>query len=229
MRPVALMVLAMLLVGCADGTTLQPTTRTSGGSNPPAASGKTELATPHPATFSPITLRGKGNKVAKIKIPEGAPAIATATHSGSKKFAVTSIGADGSRNSLLVNTIGKYKGTVLFNVGAAEHSVAFQIEADGSWVIIIKPVASARSWNSASALKDTGDDVVRISPASKGLVTLDLTFNGQGNFAVESYADDGSAVLANEIDTFSGRVVLPTGSFLLSVTADGGTWSMTPR
>jgi hypothetical protein len=227
MRPVALLVLVMLVVGCG-GTTLLPSTGTRGESSPPAASGRTELTTPHPATFSPITVRGKGNKVARVKIPEAAPAIATATHSGSRKFAITSIGADGSRNGLLVNTIGKYKGTVLFNVGTDEHSVALQIEADGSWVIIIKPVASARSWNGASALKGTGDDVVRISPTSRGPVTLDLTFNGQGSFAVESYADDGSAVLANEIDTFSGQAVLPAGSFLLTVAVDAGTWSMTP-
>jgi hypothetical protein len=227
MRPVALLVLVMLVVGCG-GTTLLPSTGTRSGSSPPAASGRTALTTPRPATFTPITLRGKGNKVARVKIPEGAPASATATHSGSRKFAITSIGADGSRNGLLVNTIGKYKGTVLFDVGADEHSLALQIEADGSWVIIIKPVASARSWNGASALKGTGDDVVRISPPSRGPVTLDLTFTGQGTFAVESYADDGSAVLANEIDSFSGQTVLPAGSFLLTVTVDAGTWGMTP-
>ena len=59
-------------------------------------------------------------------------------------------------------------------------------------------------------------------------MTLDLVFKGRGNFAVESYADVGGSLLANEIDNFKGQVLLPSGSFLLSVTANGGTWSMTP-
>ena len=235
MRPVVVLAVVLLVGGCAEQTNLNTATGTIDVSNPPPTAIRGAEATDAPAetdapaaTFSPITLEGKGKKVAKFKIPDGVAAIETATHTGSSNFAVTSIAADGSQNDLLVNTIGIYKGTVLFDVDAGEHSVAFKVEADGSWTIVIKPVTSASAWNGTSVLKGAGDDVVRISPASSGLVTLDLEFKGQGNFAVESYSDDGGSLLANEVDNFKGHVLLPSGSFLLSVTADLGTWSATP-
>jgi hypothetical protein len=184
--------------------------------------------TPTPITFKDITLKGKGKRVAKFTIPEDAVAIAQATYGGSSNFALTSIAADGSHNALLVNTIGKYKGTVLFDVGEGEHSVAFDIEAAGSWTIVIQPVTSARLWNGTTPLQGTGDDVVKVAPPSSGLVTLDLIYKGSSNFAVKAYSPDGTDLLANEISNFSGQVLVPDGTFLLEISADGGTWSAKP-
>jgi hypothetical protein len=201
---------------------------TADASMAPPPSGEAGPTTAPASTFKDITLKGKGKKVVKFSIPVDNAAIAQATHSGSSNFAITSIAADGTHNDLLVNTIGKYKGTVLFDTGDGEHSVAFQVEADGSWAIVIKPVTSARGWDGATLLKGTGEHVVRISPASSGLVTLDLTFKGKGNFAVIAYSPAGTDLLANEIDNFTGQVLLPDGSVLLAVTANGGTWSAKP-
>jgi hypothetical protein len=180
------------------------------------------------ATFKDITLTGKGDKVAKFKIPQDATAIAVLTHNGSSNFAVESIDSSGATLGLLVNTIGKYSGTVLFDVNAGEHSVAFKITADGPWSATIKPVTEAKAWNPSTTLKGTGDNVYRLSPASSGLVTLDLTFRGDGNFAVRSYSQDGADLLANEIDNFSGQVLLPDDTFLFEVLANGGTWTAKP-
>ena len=80
----------------------------------------------------------------------------------------------------------------------------------------------------ASQLKGTGDDVVIVSPASSGLVTLHLTHRGEANFAVESYTNNGgSDLLANEIGHFAGQVLLPNGTVLLAISADGA-WTATP-
>ncbi len=59
-------------------------------------------------------------------------------------------------------------------------------------------------------------------------MTLDLTFNGTDNFIVHAYTADGIDGLANEIGNFSGQVLLPDGTLLLEVSADGGTWSAKP-
>lgn len=227
------LVLAAVLAGCDTGVpgspTVRPTATTSDepaiATPAPTPSEDTAVAPPAGAAFSPITLKGKGKKVAKFKIPGDASALAQASYNGSGNFTITSVAADGSQNDLLVNSIGKYTGTVLFDAGIDQHSVAFQIEATGSWTIVIKPLASARKWNGSGTVKGSGDDVVQISPASSGLVTLDLSFKGKGHFDLTSYSADGGDLLANEIGNFTGQVFLPDSSFLLSITADGGAWS----
>jgi hypothetical protein len=178
--------------------------------------------------FKDIVLKGKGKKVAKFTIPEDAIAIAVIAHKGKSNFIVHSIDSSGATLDSLVNEIGNYTGTVLFDTDVGEHSVAFGIDADGSWTITIKPVSRAPAWNASTPLKSRGDAVYRVSPPSSGLVTVDLGFKGDGNFIVHSYSDGGSEGLANEIDNFSGQVLLPHGTFLLEIVANGGTWSMTP-
>lgn len=226
-------VLAMLVGACSDGrgatdtpavTTGRPTTAVA---TPRPAPVPTERPTPEPTlpTFDPIALLGKGSKVAKFLIPEGIPAIGVVAYAGSSNFAVWTVAADGSETSLLVNTIGKYKGTVLFDFDG-EHAVAFKIEASGSWTIAIKPVSSAPIWDPSVALKGTGDAVLLLRPAPSGLTTIDFAYKGDSNFAVWSYSPSGVDLLANEIGPWSGQSLLPDGTVLLAVTAEGS-WTAT--
>jgi hypothetical protein len=232
-RLLAAVILAAVLGGCGSTAPASPSvgptpsvSDDAAATTPaPTPSEETAVAPPGKAAFSPITLKGKGKKVAKFKIPGDAAALAQATYSGSNAFTVTSLAADGGQNDLLVDTTGKYTGTVLFDAGIDQHSVAFRIVATGSWAIVVKPVAGARTWDGSGTLKGSGDDVVQISPASSGTVSLDLSFKGKDAFTMTSYSVDGGDVLANDTGNFSGHVVLPDGSFLLAVRADGDTWS----
>ena len=194
----------------------------------PAPSGAPQAPSAAPvAEFSPIALSGSGAKVARFSIPDGSAAIAKITASGSAdNFAVESLAADGSQNDLLVNTIGAYSGTVLFDQNAGVHSVAFRITASGRWTIKIEPVTSARSWDGTGTLSGKGDDVVAISPPASGLTTITATHMGTANFVITSYDSSGSNLLVNEIGHYSGQTTLPDGSFLLSINADGA-WTIT--
>ena len=91
----------------------------------------------------------------------------------------------------------------------------------------VRPVAEAKAWDLSTTLTGTGDSVHRLVSLSAGPVTLELTYNGNRNFIVQSYSDDGSEGLANEIGEFTGEVLLPGGTFLLEVTAGDGTWTAT--
>lgn len=98
---------------------------------------------PPSGAFAPFTLKGRGNKVARFTIPEDAAAIAAITNAGTSNFVVWTVGADGRENGLLVNEIGRYKGTRLFDVSAGDYSVAFKIESNGSWTIAVKSPSPA--------------------------------------------------------------------------------------
>jgi hypothetical protein len=187
-------------------------------------------ATPEPTVadaFATISLKGSGNKVPKFTIPDDQAAIATITYSGSGNFAVWSIAADGSENDLLVNVIGRYKGTVLFDAESGVHSVAMRVEASGSWTIVIKPVTKARIWAAGTTATGSGDDVIQLASPPFGLVTSVIKYKGSGNFAVWSYSTSGDReLLVNEIGNYSGEVQIPSGTYLVAIEADGP-WSIT--
>ena len=54
-------------------------------------------------------------------------------------FAIVTLAEDGSNGDLLVNTSGNYSGTVLFDEQDGQHSVGFEVTADGAWTITIRP------------------------------------------------------------------------------------------
>lgn len=238
-RAKIVVIVVVVLVLAAIGSARQPASPSGG--TPPAAeptaraseaasaatpeSVPTPEATPGPA-FADIALSGTGDAVPQFTIPEGTAAIAVVQHVGQSNFAVISLAADGANNDLLVNTIGNYLGTVLFDQNTGIHSVAFEVTADGAWSITIKPVTAARLWDGASGLSGSGDDVIHIDPAIEGLATFNITHSGTSNFAVIAYSDAGADLLVNEIGAYSGESAIGSGTFLLEITADGA-WTIT--
>jgi hypothetical protein len=207
----------------AAGTSSEPSSE----SEEPSTGADTEpLPTLAPA-FKTVTLSGKGNKVARFNIPEDAAAIATISYTGGANFVVWSIDSGGSENDLLVNTIGKYHGTVLFDETQGTHSVAFKLEASGPWIVKIKPVTAARPWDGISKVSGEGDDVLLIPTGISGLSTAVIKHGGKENFVVYAYTPDGTELLVNEIGKFSGEELIPDGTLLIAVQADGA-WSINP-
>ena len=180
------------------------------------------------AAFEPIHLEGSGSAVPRFTIPESAPGLAQIAASGSGNFVVWSVSADGAQNDLLVNVIGTYAGTILFDETDGIHSTAFQVEADGPWTIDIRPIASAFKWDGSQALAGRGDDVATLEPRSSGLQTVTINHSGSSNFVVYAYSSGaGASLLVNEIGQYSGEVVLPDGTFFIEINADGN-WSVSP-
>jgi hypothetical protein len=232
-RGLAIVVVSLLLAACngegpggqvgnsnfaGSGASQGPTTSSAPSDGPSAG--------PTAPTFAPINLAGTGDKVPKFTIPADAPAIALISAKGVGNFSVESLAADGSQNELLVNTIGAYSGTVLFDIGTGEHSVAFKVGATGIWSIVVKPITSARTWDTSTKLTGKGDDVVLLSPPAEGLTSISVTGSGKDNLIIQTYGLDGmSTILVNEIGPYSGVVQLPDQAELLEVNADGA-WSV---
>jgi hypothetical protein len=222
---VLVLLTATAIAGCSS--TSSPTTNDQGDQTLPTDA-PIDLPTAAPAPhFAVIKLSGRGDKVAKFKIPADVAAIATFTNAGDSNFSVESLDSSGQTNDLLVNVIGRYSGTVLFDADASQHSVAFKIGSNGAWTATIKPVSGARAWNGTAKLAGKGDDVVRVNPPISGLATATFTHSGSENFAVVSYSADSSDLLINEIGHYHGQVQLPDGTQLLAVSADGA-WTATP-
>ncbi|MGI5293104.1 hypothetical protein ACQEVF_58700 [Nonomuraea polychroma] len=174
------------------------------------------------------TYSGEGDQVVRIRTTK-TPGLLTFTHDGEANFIVTAVNPAGKMEDLLVNEIGPYEGTVLYNGnGTSKGIAALEIKADGAWTAVFKPVSAARCW-CAATIRGVGDQVLKLSP-TRGLRTVRAVHSGEANFIVQSYTRVGTYgdLLFNEIGGYRGKALLPAGTRLVTVKADGS-WTLQRR
>ena len=171
--------------------------------------------------FDEVTISGSGDDV--IELPaSGVPMIIEITYSGNSNFIIWTLDSSGDQVDLLVNTIGSYSGTVT-SWTDYEDTALLSITASGSWSITFKPMCLMDELVSGETYSN--DDVRYI--ATDDLLTLDVTYSGDGNFIIWGIGFDDVDLLVNEIDYYDGTVVWSEPQSFLIVTADDGDWTVT--
>jgi hypothetical protein len=183
------------------------------------------IATTGTLPFEPISLSGKGDKVARVTLPPDVGAVATVTSSGKGYFSVWALTTNGDTSDLLASAIGKYKGSVLIDQ-RDEPVSALQITSDGKWSAKIVPVQSAEQWDTTSDKTGTSDDVLLLSAPVQGLATVQISAKGDGHFSVWAHTANGdSDLLVSTTAPYDGEVLVPEETALLEITASGA-WSL---
>ena len=183
------------------------------------------FAVTSPAAAKTLTYKGSGDKIIKIAKPSGKQSEAVAvkiSYSGSSNFIVYALNKKLKKTELLVNTIGKYKGTVPLDFQGQTVTYRLQIQAHGSWTVTIKPLSSVRHFTGKIA--GHGDDVVLYKGGAR---VATIKHSGTSNFIVTAYNKDGADLLVNEIGKYKGQSVLSQTSFL-TISADGA-WSIVAK
>ncbi|GAA3818149.1 hypothetical protein GCM10022226_43390 [Sphaerisporangium flaviroseum] len=171
------------------------------------------------------TFSGQGDDVARITATK-ARAIITLTHRGEENFVVWALKPGGKQSELVVNTIGDYSGTNVFNVYSWSKTSAFEINADGDWKAVVRPISHAPLWKTAT-VRNQGDKVVKLKAPTRGLRTLRYKHSGDGHFAIYAFPLAGNPdLLVNKIGAVGGKVRIPAGTKYVSVSANGK-WYMT--
>lgn len=202
-----------LLIAPASASAVAP----SGSAVVAARSGSALVAAPSAATR---TFRGVGDDVVRIKAT-AARGIATVTHNGEAHFALWALKPNGKRDDLLVNTIGPYSGTTVFNMYSWHRTGAFEISADDAWSVKIKPISAAPLWKTAT-VRNRGDKVLKLKTPTRGLRTMRYRHSGDGHFAVHAFPSRGNPdLLVNKIGAVKGKVRIPAGTKYVSVSASG--------
>lgn len=189
-------------------TTVPPTTTTT---VPP-----TTTTTLQPG-FDPFSVEGSGDDFIEFTIPNDDLAVLHITHSGSSNFAVISYTAGNDRIDLLVNEIGNYNGTVPVNFLVGEEVGLLEITASGPWTINAKYIFHL-PFNQDGEAGGFGDSVVYVSITNPGVA---FTHQGDSNFSVLAWNEDGRDLLVNEIGEYNGTVRSPTGIVFYQITANG--------
>ncbi|MEV8637694.1 hypothetical protein AB0395_39220 [Streptosporangium sp. NPDC051023] len=224
MRVLPLLATAGLVLGLAGCSTIRlPLGGRASTAAPTVTPTVTASATPtHRAAVG--RYRGSGDKLIPIE-PTTAIGLITITAHGRGSFMVQSVDASGDDVEFLAEGEGDYRGTRMYNLeDEAEPVAAMRVTAQGSWEITLKPVEEARVWEGPLA-KGFGDDVLYLDPEAEEGETITSAFTGDDNFVVEGYTEDGSSLLANEIDTCEVEEELVDGMFLVTVEGNG-TWKL---
>ena len=210
------------------GSSLRAPLADEGGSVPAASAPSTEPSEePSEAPPAPVVVpadnvySGSGDSVLAIELPDGfdSAAVATIAYTGERNFAVWSLDSGMGQDDLLVNEIGAYNGTVVFNLSGAGIS-SLEITASGPWTVTVRSILSLREFV-VGAASGHGDDVL-IFRGQAGVASI--THNGSSNFAVWKYGDRTDLVV-NEIGAYEGSVRWTAGPSLVAVSADGD-WSI---
>ncbi|MDQ1053127.1 hypothetical protein QE394_001055 [Arthrobacter sp. SORGH_AS 212] len=173
------------------------------------------------AAKAPKEYSGAGDDVVTITKHGTGAQVAVITHAGWSNFAVHTLDKTMDSTDLLVNTIGNYTGTVLFDARSRDgETTALKITADGPWTVKFIPLTSVRSFDGSKPMTGLGDDVFAYTGTAKAAT---FTHDGSRNIAVHSYGTR-SDLLVNEIGPYTGTVVWTPGFY--TVTADGN-WSAT--
>jgi len=182
----------------------------------------TATRTPAP---EPIVLSGSGNSVVDVSKWNGI-ALLKSTYSGSSNFIVESYNANNEQIDLLINTIGSYSGTVLFDRYDDEDTTRLQIQASGPWEIAILPINEIRMESIPGVFQGNGDDVVFLDYGSLApdLLKVDAS-QGSSNFIVYGFSDQGFDLVVNEIAPYTGVTIIQDSTKLLQILAEGP-WSI---
>jgi len=216
----------------ADETSPQDETIESGSSPATAdaeeteATGETEAEPapePDPEPVQPQSFSGTGAEVVMLESLGDDVFFAAVTHQGSSNIALWSVDENGQDLDLLVNDIGNYEGQVALNF--SEDPAAIRVEADGDWTIDLVPLSEAPRWDGETTYEATGDSIVIVDGVADGLTPVTLTHQGESNFAIWAWGESYPDLIVNDIGTYDGTTLLPDGSLVLQVDADGA-WTI---
>lgn len=211
--------MAVILAGCAEVTT----TETAETITTTTAADLDTTTTIEAYPRFEWSEEGAGDDVLPVSLPPGEALVIELTHSGSGNFSVVSHTSSGDYLDLLVNEIGAYSGTSLIQI--SDDVGLLEITADGSWSVLITDLLTGSTGIRCGAASQRGDMVVIVEDFVDTGGAADLTHNGESNFSIWTYGDQGTDLIVNEIGTYSGTVLIGSGMYLWEIDADGS-WSI---
>jgi hypothetical protein len=186
---------------------------------PDSTSPPTDGTPAPPPTATRFT--GVGNDVVDVTAYDLARKIMVVSHSGVASFELATLDQDLNHLALVESVVGAVSGTYPIGLAGDPPPSYLRVDADGEWVIEIKPIESARVWPSDSIIGN-GADVLRYEG---GAAVLDYTNAGASNFIVRYQRDAGYDLLVNEIGPISGATTMQAGPGIVIVDTEGE-WSL---
>lgn len=171
--------------------------------------------------IEPIVYTGSGDSVVTLDTFDDPYVFYIKGNDGENHFAVTSYDSDGNYLDLLVNTTEAYSG---ITIDPEQKTHMLEVTATGDWTIEQRSLYSVTTISSGETISGNGDDILLVQ--SHGSTAGIEGNSGENHFAVLSYGANGTDLLVNTTDAYSGTVMLKNDPIVLAVTAVGD-WTIT--
>jgi len=145
---------------------------------------------------------------------------------GAGYFAVWTLSPALEQDDLLVNTASPYSGVCL--IGLQGPVAALQMSATGSWDVRL--VAPSELPTLSAEVAGNGDSVIFLQDDFEPLAAaniLRVNAQSEGNITLWVYGEV-TELLVNDLNWYSGAVVIPAGGQYLVLTCEGP-WSLSPE
>jgi hypothetical protein len=173
----------------------------------------------------PISLSGRGKRVAKGLMLEKGVSVFTWKHTGTRNLIIVLKDKSGKPIEWLVNTIGSHAGSQAAPIPArAAHWL--DVNADGTWSMSIKQPRVPKA-EAPKATSFSGRGMKALGPfrMSEGVKTFEMSHVGDSNFVVSLLDRNGKnlEMLTNEIGDYDGKKTLgfPDAVYMFNIDADG--------
>lgn len=182
-------------------------------------------------SFEPFTISGTGSTVVRdVNIPAEF-VVYSAIHNGTSNFIAHFYDCN-DRREFLVNEIGNYSCTQIFDATDIDDSSSgmIEVDADGDWSITFSPIKSVVSGETSTSFSGYGTDITGAFK-STGNMVCNISHDGSSNFIVRAYelTEDGDRQpVVNEIGEYNGQCIIKTKKdvlYLFNVDADGN-WTI---
>jgi hypothetical protein len=168
----------------------------------------------------------EGSAVQPIAKRAGTTAAAVIDYKGAGHFRMRSLGPDGGERAVLVDLAGPFVVVVAIDEDAADggaaDTCALQIEASGHGIAYLNCLDSLHKTDFGLLVRDkSGMNLFPLRRPTTALTTLHFEHSGTGRAVVKAYTGNGSHLIAEAVGEYSAESVVPTGTVLVSVVAQG--------
>ncbi|NJK81165.1 MAG: hypothetical protein HC914_15280 [Chloroflexaceae bacterium] len=150
----------------------------------------------NPARSGAVTFAGTDDEVIEQFLLPASISRVRILHTGDGPFRVVAFPADGSAETVLIDTTGQYNGVRLLR----GETYLLEITADALWELIVEPVPYVDQF--LDNYSGTGDQVSDLFPSFGGARAYRFTHDGQGDFDVYLRCAEGD----NQVIDANGMV-----------------------
>ena len=216
-----LLAIMILVCGCTGSQNATPTPTVLATDTPTPT--PTPVPTPVP-TASPISLSASGSQSTNTFPLESGISIFTTKYSGSDKFVVALVDANGNTVDTVANLIGSYDGSRAIPI-VSDGDYALSVQATGPWSVTITQPRPSGGDPVPVSLSGTGPMASQFIYLNSGLATFSGTHTGMNTFSVQLLDQNGKFIqsVMDEIGPYRGSQsigITQPGIYILNIDAD---------
>jgi len=154
------------------------------------------------------------------------PKIAHVEYTGSDYFNIKSYDSGNNYINLDIAHIGNFVGDIPINFDNEQY-FSLQVEGDGTYEIVIKPVSASINFDEPS-ISRTGYAVIEAYDLEIASKKITFEYVGDDYVSVKEYKCDGDyhTLAVSEIGNYTGTYLSRKGTCYLVIQAETGTWTI---